>query len=68
MATGHYLTTTPAGNAFWSGGTDGPEGSVLVLGIILLLLAALIAIYGRKRSTALAASVAEPAAHLANAS
>jgi len=68
VATGHYLTTTPAGNAFWSGGTDGPEGSVLVLGIILLLLAALIAIYGRKRSTALAASVAEPAAHLANAS
>jgi hypothetical protein len=52
----------------WSGGADGPEGSVLVLGIILLLLAALIAIYGRKRSTALAVSVTEQAAGLAKAS
>jgi membrane protease YdiL (CAAX protease family) len=34
VATGHYLTTSPAGNALWSGGTDGPEGSVLVLGVI----------------------------------
>lgn len=50
VAIGHYLTTTPAGNAFWSGGTDGPEGSVLVLGAVLLLLIALIAIYGRKRN------------------
>jgi hypothetical protein len=44
------LTTSPAGNALWSGGTDGPEGSLLILGIIVLLLAALIAIYGRKRT------------------
>jgi membrane protease YdiL (CAAX protease family) len=68
VATGHYLTTNPAGSAFWSGGADGPEGSVLVLGIILLLLAALIVIYGRKRATALAAPVVEQASGLANAS
>jgi hypothetical protein len=49
VATGHYLTTSPAGNALWSGGTDGPEGSLLVLGVILLLLAALLAIYGRRK-------------------
>jgi membrane protease YdiL (CAAX protease family) len=49
VASGHYLTTSPAGNQFWSGGADGPEGSVLVLGVILLLLAALLAIYGRKK-------------------
>jgi len=49
VATGHYLSTSPAGNVLWSGGTDGPEGSVLVLGIILLLLLLLIAIYGRKK-------------------
>ena len=49
VATGHLLKTTPMGNALWSGGTDGPEGSLLVLGIILLLLAALLLIYGRKR-------------------
>lgn len=49
VAQGHYLTTTPAGNALWSGGADGPEGSLLVLGVIALLLVALLAIYGRKR-------------------
>jgi hypothetical protein len=49
VATGHYLTTTPAGPAFWSGGTDGPEGSVLVLAAILLLLVALVVLYGRKQ-------------------
>jgi hypothetical protein len=49
VATGHYLTTSPAGNALWSGGTDGPEGSLLVLGVVLLLLVALVAIYGRKK-------------------
>jgi membrane protease YdiL (CAAX protease family) len=52
VATGHYLTTNPAGNTLWSGGSDGPEGSLLVLVIILLLLASLVAIYGRKRTSA----------------
>jgi hypothetical protein len=49
VAKGHYLTTSPAGNPFWSGGADGPEGSVLVLAITLPMLAALIAIYGRRK-------------------
>jgi hypothetical protein len=53
-AQGHFLTTSPAGNALWSGGTDGPEGSLLVLGVILLLLAALLAIYGRGKPAAAA--------------
>lgn len=48
-AKGHLLTTTPAGNAFWSGGTDGPEGSILVIPIIVLLMAAVVAIYGRRK-------------------
>ncbi len=52
QAQGHLLSTSPAGNALWSGGTDGPEGSLLVLGAILLLLAALIAIYGRRKPSA----------------
>jgi membrane protease YdiL (CAAX protease family) len=55
VAPGHYLTTSPVGNALWSGGADGPEGSLLVLGVILLLLAALLLIYGRRRPGALAA-------------
>lgn len=49
-AKGHFLTTAPAGNAFWSGGTTGPEGSVLILGVLMLLLAALLLIYGHKRA------------------
>jgi hypothetical protein len=53
VATGHYLTTTPAGPAFWSGGADGPEGSVLVLGALLLLMVVLVVFYGRKKPTVL---------------
>ena len=48
----HYLTAIPAGNPLWSGGADGPEGSLLVLGVILLLLLALLLIYGRGNSAA----------------
>jgi hypothetical protein len=50
VATGHYMAASAAGNPLWSGGANGPEGSLLVLGVILLLLAALLAIYGRKRT------------------
>jgi membrane protease YdiL (CAAX protease family) len=48
VAQGHYLNTSPFGNAFWSGGTDGPEGSILVLGVILLLLLTLLVVYRRR--------------------
>jgi membrane protease YdiL (CAAX protease family) len=51
-ANGHLLTTLPAGSPFWSGGSDGPEGSVLVLAVILLLLFGLLAVYGLKRRPA----------------
>jgi len=53
VAQRHFLTTTPVGNALWSGGTDGPEGSLLVAPVILLLLALLLAVYGRKRQAAI---------------
>jgi hypothetical protein len=58
-ASGHLLTTTPRGNVLWSGGANGPEGSVLVLGIILLLLAVLMMIHGRGKSAGLAVPVSE---------
>lgn len=50
QARGHLLSASPAGNPLWSGGTDGPEGSVLVLAAILVLLFVLIVLYGRKSS------------------
>jgi uncharacterized protein len=43
---GSYLTGSPAGNPLWSGGAVGPEGSLLVLAAILLLLA-LVLLYSR---------------------
>lgn len=43
----HLLSTIPLGNPLWSGGTDGPEGSLLILPILLLLLGALLMIYAR---------------------
>jgi hypothetical protein len=49
---GHYLTASPAGNPLWSGGADGPEGSLLVLGAILLLLLFLVGLYGRRNAAA----------------
>lgn len=52
VAQGHFLATSPAGNALWSGGTDGPEGSLLVLGVILLLLLLLLVLYGRGKQPA----------------
>jgi len=44
---GHFLSASPAGNPLWSGGADGPEGSLLVLGVILLLLLFLLGLYAR---------------------
>ena len=48
---GCYLVSTPSGNPLWSGGAVGPEGSVLVLGVILLLLIVVL-LYGRFTSPA----------------
>jgi len=62
VASGHLLTTDPTGNAIWSGGTNGPEGSLLILPIILLVLAAILAIYGRGKTTLLELPVRDHAA------
>jgi membrane protease YdiL (CAAX protease family) len=48
VAKGHYLTTNPTGAVFWSGGSAGPEGSFLVVPIILLSLLAIVLLYRRK--------------------
>jgi uncharacterized protein len=53
---GHFLAASPIGDPFWSGGADGPEGSLLVLGAILLLFLFLLALYARSRSESSAAA------------
>jgi len=42
-AQGSWLAAKPVGNALWSGGANGPEGSLLVLVVILATLAGLMA-------------------------
>ncbi len=58
---GHFLTANPAGNPLWSGGADGPEGSLLVLGVILLLLLVLLGLYGRRNRAVLDKPSSQPA-------
>jgi len=54
---GHFLTTSPIGNVLWSGGTDGPEGSILVLPTVLLTLLVILLVYHRKRPDPIAADL-----------
>jgi membrane protease YdiL (CAAX protease family) len=61
---GHYLTANPAGPVIWSGGTDGPEGSLLVIAVVLLLVLFLVA-YGRWKHASLATRVSIPLAEQA---
>jgi len=61
-ASGHLMTTSPAGSAFWSGGADGPEGSVLVIPAVLLILAMLLVFYGgRQRGNGSQGAIVEQA-------
>jgi len=57
---GHFLTTTPAGSKLWSGGTDGPEGSLLVIPVILIVLLALVMIHGRRSRVESPSTAAQP--------
>jgi hypothetical protein len=52
VAKGHLLSSSPAGNPLWSGGTDGPEGSLLIIPIVLLILALLLLVYRRPKPVA----------------
>jgi uncharacterized protein len=49
MPKGHYLVSSPAGAALWSGGSDGPEGSLLILPALVLILLALVLVYRRPK-------------------
>ena len=47
---GHWLSASPAGNPLWSGGADGPEGSLLVVAVVFVLIVFLVGFYGRNKS------------------
>ena len=58
VAPGHLLSTTTSGKALWSGGADGPEGSLLIIPIVLLMLVWLVVIYRRTPPGAIPAPAA----------
>jgi hypothetical protein len=64
VAKGHFLSTSTGGNPLWSGGADGPEGSLLILPIVLLILAWLLIIYRHPRPAEI--STPDPAEQLAS--
>ncbi len=50
---GHLLSAAPAGNPLLSGGTDGPEGSLLGLPLMVLLGVVVLLLYARRKPSAL---------------
>ncbi len=46
MLSGHLLNATLSGPAWLSGGTDGPEGSVFVFVVVIILVAAVYLLFG----------------------
>lgn len=48
LAQGHLLREHPMGNALWSGGTTGPEGSWLVFPLLALITLLMVAWWGRR--------------------
>jgi len=57
VAPGHLFSTKPAGNPLWSGGTVGPEGSLLIIPVVLLILAWLLIVYRRPAPVKIVAPV-----------
>lgn len=49
-AAGHFLSVSPMGNEVLSGGADGPEGSVLIIPLLVVILAVMYAVWGRKKN------------------
>lgn len=48
IAAGHFINSHPVGKAVWSGGTTGPEGSVIVLPLLIVIALAMSLWWGRR--------------------
>jgi hypothetical protein len=51
---GHLFATHPMGDPLWSGGTTGPEGSIFIVPLLLLMALGIWLVWGRKRATLVA--------------
>ena len=49
---GHLFTVHAQGNVFWSGGATGPEGSILVIPLLLFIALLMWIIWGRTKTSA----------------
>ncbi len=60
VAQGHLLQGHPVGSILWSGGTTGPEGSVLVIVALLLMALAMVLWWGRRVRSPFAGAAWKP--------
>jgi hypothetical protein len=51
LVKGHLLSSHPSGNPLWSGGTTGPEGSLLILPLLITMATGMWIWWGRKKGT-----------------
>ncbi len=49
LTKGHLLSSRPSGNPLWSGGATGPEGSLVILPLLIMLAAGMWLWWGRMR-------------------
>lgn len=61
MARGHLFSEHPVGNLLWSGGSTGPEGSVLILPLLVIMALAMWLWWGRRVQSPFAGSGWRPA-------
>jgi membrane protease YdiL (CAAX protease family) len=49
LTKGHLLSSHPSGNPLWSGGATGPEGSLVILPLLIMMATGMWLWWGRKR-------------------
>lgn len=60
VAQGHWLQEHPAGSVLWSGGATGPEGSVLIVPLLLLMALLMVVWWGRRAPSPFAGAAWKP--------
>lgn len=60
VARGHLLQEHPAGSLLWSGGATGPEGSILILPLLLIMAIAMFLWWGRRAQSPFAGAAWRP--------
>jgi hypothetical protein len=51
LAEGHLLSSHPSGNSLWSGGATGPEGSLVILPLLVTMAVGMRIWWGREKKS-----------------